>query len=969
MLKKVCVVVMALLTLSETVFGRFANAEKWVDSLMNKLTYEEKLGQLFVIAAYSDRSQQYQESLQKMIIDHNIGGLVFIQGNPVSQVNFTNYLQQSAKVPLLIAMNNESGPGSSLKGVNNFPEPLTLGAIQDTRHLYNYGAELARQYRILGVHMHLGLGVDIYTGPVSPSGMASIGQNTNEVARKAVALMEGLQDNGIAVAARSFPGIGASVYDTRNPFPVLNNSLDQNEDLYPFQQLINREISGIMTSNTFIPASNELASLSGLVVNNILKDKMGYQGLVISDALNLQGFTRKYEAGEVELKALRAGNDLLLFPKDISAAIQKIKIATEQGVLPTAEVEKKVKKILQLKYNAGLAVKPKVSTDNLERKLNAPESQVIRQTLYEQAVTVVKNDNDLLPIRNLDNNHIATLSIGSSQTIFQEMTTKYASLSHYDYEKDNPELLQKLARYDIVLVGLDQLTVWRDDGYGIEPATLEWLRQLNHSTKVVLFLFGSPLALDYFDDFPALIAGYENQPIPTSIAVQIAFGALPAQGRLPVSIGSQFEAGSGFDTSYLGRLAFSPAETVGMDSRVLETIDDIANEMIRSEAAPGCQVLVARKGKVVFEKSYGYFTYDSLEAVTNESVYDIASVSKVAGTLQAVMFLADRDMIDLDERIGTYLPELAGTNKESLQIRDIMTHQAGLVPTLLHWRNTVDDFGLLNDYYDIFPNEKHPLEVASGIYASTGLRDSIWNWTLRSELRRKYSRKTKYDYKYSDLGFYVLHHLVERFVNQGMDQFLKQNLYDPLGLNTLTYRPLCQYSLDRIAPTEDDHYFRNQLVRGMVHDPGAAMYGGIAGHAGLFSNAFDLGVLMQMNLQGGYYGGDHYYTPNTLQEFTSQQFEENRRGLGWDKPSYNEDYEVTSHYASPATFGHTGFTGTAVWVDPHFDLVYVFLSNRVYPKASNVKLIKNNIRTRIHNKIYEAIFNVEKYEAYQTSCY
>ena len=289
-------------------------------------------------------------------------------------------------------------------------------------------------------------------------------------------------------------------------------------------------------------------------------------------------------------------------------------------------------------------------------------------------------------------------------------------------------------------------------------------------------------------------------------------------------------------------------------------------------------------------------------------------------------------------------------------IRDILTHQAGLWPYLPFWKETVKDSLIIGNYYSNHPELNFQYQISGGLYGSQVVQDSVWQWVKASKIRKKTPR-TPYDYKYSDMGYYLLQKLIEGFLNQPMEEFLQQNFYDPMGLNTLSYLPLCRYPLSRIAPTELDNYFRNTLVYGVVHDQGAALFGGVAGHAGLFSNALDLAKLMQMHLQDGTYGGVRYFQPGTIEKFTKKQYDNNRRGLGWDKPLQSEWFGPTSEYASPGTFGHTGFTGTAVWADPEFDLIFVFLSNRIHPNADNRKLIKNNIRTRIQDIIYESIWS------------
>ena len=379
-------------------------------------------------------------------------------------------------------------------------------------------------------------------------------------------------------------------------------------------------------------------------------------------------------------------------------------------------------------------------------------------------------------------------------------------------------------------------------------------------------------------------------------------------------------------------------------------------ESIDIHATPGCQVLIAKDGKVVFEHSEGWFTYEKKNPVTDETIYDLASITKVTATLQTIMFIQEKGLIDVNKKISFYLPELKTSNKKDFIIKDILTHQAGLWPFLPFWSQTVTDSSLRKEYYSTIQNEDYPFPVADDLYASKSMKDSLWNWIIHAKVREKPTR-TVFDYRYSDMGFYILQHLAEKILNQPMEEFLEQNIYEPIGAYTLGYLPRKKFPASQIAPTEDDKLFRKKLLTGYVHDQGAAMHGGIAGHAGLFSTANDLAKLGQMWLQKGAYGGHYYFKPETLALFTSKQYENSRRGLGWDKPVPSDPVGPTSIYASSKTFGHTGFTGTCIWVDPEFNLVYVFLSNRVYPDMNNNKILNANIRPRIQDVIYQSIFN------------
>ncbi len=947
--------------------------QDWIDSVYRSLSQEERIGQLFMVAAYSRKGADRQ-GIEKLIKKYNIGGLLFMQGGPVRQAQLTNSYQKLAKTPMLIAMDGEWGLGMRLDSTISYPRQMTLGAIRDNHQIYLMGEEIGRQMRRLGVHINFAPVVDINSNPSNPViGTRSFGEDKDNVANKGIAYMRGLEAAGIMANAKHFPGHGDTSTDSHHTLPIVDHDLQrlENIELYPFKKLMAAGLRSTMVAHLYLPALDSTANLpttlSRPVINGLLKEKYRFNGLVFTDALNMRGVSAFYQPGELEVKALQAGNDVLLFPENVPAAIEAIKAAIDNKDIKRQVVESKVKRILSTKYRAGLNHYQPVNTDNLTSFLTRPEAQLLKRTLFEKAITVVKNEQNTIPIKVLDTTYFASLTIGTNApNTFQEKLSKYAPFTHFtvgktERSKDQYQrLLSKLENFSQVLIGLHMLTNSRSKNYGLTSDDIEFISSLQKRTNVVLVAFGNPYSLEYLPESDNLICAYQDQRITQELVPQIIFGAIDASGQLPVSSGS-IGAGTGVNIEAIGRLGYSLPESAGMDSRVLSRIDNIAREAISEKATPGCQVLVARNGKVVFEKAYGYFTYDSVDAVTDKTLYDIASITKVVATLQAIMFLEEQGALDLNRKASSYLPEMVESNKKDILIKDLLTHQAGLLPFIPFWRRTVDKVGLNPTIYSVYPEQNFQMQVALGIYSINTLQDSLWQWTVDSRLRpARYRRGSHYTYKYSDMGFYVLKKLAESKLNQPIEQFLEQNFYRPLGLSTMTYLPLCKFPVNRIAPTEVDNYFRNTLICGTVHDQGAAMFGGIAGHAGIFSNATDLAILAQMNLQDGYYGGTRYLQEGTLKKFTTQQSSRNRRGLGWDKPERNGKINPTSRYASASTFGHTGFTGTAVWVDPEFDLVYVFLSNRIHPKANNTKLIKSNIRTRIQDAIYDSMWSYRK---------
>ena len=956
MLKKVCLLFVFQCVLGTLCFGQSVSPsalrlpqDQWVAHMLDTLSLEQKIGQLLWVPYSGTVNLQDIESLVRK---YHLGGIIF-QDLPAAPLpDITRYLQQKASVPLLF--------GAHRIALSNSPSlsfyPSTLGAVQDTQPLYTAGNELARQYRGWGVHLNftptVAVGLEADEQPLS----SRFSDSPAASLARGATYMQGMIDYGLVptfrrlLAETSAQSTQAGLAGRRKPESAshyLQGTLVAQIGNVPAAH--NQRLSVDLTppSTTYQPSLSELLLLNGLVISDPLRE--------VTDA-----------SSDLVWEALLAGNDVLFAPSDVPAALRTIKKALKSGDLSSEMIDQRVSKQLQLKYQAGL---DQLETDTAARpaaRLSEAHRTLLRkQQLYEEAITVVRNRQQLLPVRVLDTLTFAALSVTDhpEQTqSFRASLDHYAPFAHYtipqqseqfDYEK----IYERLKHYDHVVVGIHDADTRRQRV--LPKKTLAFLKFLHEETALTLVVFGGPDQLRDFEHFSTLVCGYESDSLAQWVVPQILFGAREAKGTLPVKVTNSLPAGTGERTEALGRLAYTLPEAVGLNADTLQLIDTLAHWAIRERATPGCQVVVARKGAIVFSKSYGYQTYDSLVPINNQTIYDIASVTKVAATTQAMMFLQERGAIKLDNKLSSYLSELYNTDKRNITIREALLHRAGLRSYVPFWQMTRNKYGLHTELYRFSLETDFTTQIASGLYATPSLRDSIWSWTLASKMikqrGKKLSWKPAYGYRYSDLGFYMLHRLIEQVTQQSIDVFMEQNFYAPLGLQTLTYQPLCKFSQGRIAPTEEDKLFRNSLVRGTVHDEGAALCGGVAGHAGLFSNAHDLAVLMQMNLQDGYYGGTRYLQPGTVARFSTRQFNDSRRALGWDKPEYLHDGGPTAPEASMDSYGHLGFTGTSVWVDPKYELVYVFLSNRVHPDARNTKLLTEGIRTKIQSVVYRAM--------------
>lgn len=961
---------------TETTGSRLAQKlmySPWVDSVFRSLTTEEKIAQLLMIRTYSNKDRQFYDSISRLIIDYNIGGLCFFQGNPVQQARLTNYWQRMAKTPLLIGIDAEWGLGMRLDSAFTFPKQMTMGAMQDDELVYLAGKQIGKNCRRIGVHVNFAPVVDINSNPDNPViNYRSFGEVKENVARKGAAFIQGTQAAGAIATAKHFPGHGDTDSDSHYTLPLLNHDKVQIDsvDLYPFKQAIEADAGAIMVAHLFIPElddrKNIATSLSEKAIDSLLRKKLRFKGLAITDALDMKGVTNYHKPGDIELKALLAGNDVLLLPLDIQGAISKIKQAVDSGIISRDKLDYHCRKVLAFKQMSGLDHPGEINEQGIIADINNPVNELIKRKIFEEAITLVKNEYSLVPVKSLDTLRIASLVIGSENiSPFQESLELYGPVTHFNVGsnptgKEIKQIARSLRDFNLIIAGIENTSQSSRRNFGITDATLDHIEMISaQPSTFILDIFGNPYALSQFADnqnIDALLVSYEDDPVAKDISAQAIFGAIGVNGRLPVTASPQFKAGDGISTKPVGRLKYSIPEEVGIPRKALDTIVKLVNHGIQKEAYPGAQVLLAKDGVVFFNRSFGYHTYDSTQRVNNDHIYDLASLTKIAATTLAVMDLFEKDLFDIDLPLSYYLPYLRTSNKRTKITREILAHQAQFQPWIpFYWKTMIED-ELDPMIYSTSKKEGFNTMVARNLYIMDNYRDSIFDTIVSSELLEKR------EYNYSDIGFYLLCDALEKITGSPFDRYVREHYYEPLGLTTMGYRPLERFDSGRIIPTELDTSFRKQLIRGYVHDPGAAMLGGVSGHAGLFSNASDMAKLMQMYLQGGSYGGRQYLKPETLEEFTRQQFplDENRRAIGFDKPYPEYDsLGPVCRSASLRSYGHSGFTGTYTWADPENGLLYVFLSNRVYPDANNYKLLKMDLRTDLHQLVYD-IFQEQK---------
>lgn len=930
----------------------------WADSLIQTMTLDEKIGQLFMVAANGKHTDEEDYlKVDRLIETYGLGGLIYFQSSPNDHNVLVNRFQSKSKIPLMNGIDGEWGLAMRIDSLDAYPWNMTLGAIQNDSLLYEMGVAIANECKTMGIHFNFTPVVDVNSNPLNPIINArSYGEDPTNVSQKALALMYGMQDSGVLACAKHFPGHGDTDSDSHKTLPVIHHSKTRIDtvDLVPFKKLVDAGVASVMVAHLNIPSldstSNRASTLSPYVVDTMLQKELGFSGLIFTDALNMKGVSDYYESGFLEVEAINAGNDVMLFPEDIPAAFKAIHQAIEDGSLTVHRINKSCHKILKAKEWLGLTSSSILDTVNVAKRAQNDKTNYLKHRLESSAITLLKNRENHLPFIDLKNQKIAVLPMGESDSdSFVRQLKRYANVHRFDAAIDEASDFDQL----IISIHKSDTSPWKS--YEITESEKEMIRIFSSETSVSFVVFANPYSLinaDYLTPVKSIVMAYQNSKSMQSLAAQSIFGGLSVDGKLPVSFSDEYKAGFGLKLNSIKRLKYSLPEEVGMNSDTLSLIDSLVNDAIKMKATPGCQVIVAKEGKVIYHKSFGFHTYDSLKVVDEFDVYDIASITKIASTLPIIMQNVDAGNFNVDVKIRKYMSIEDTCSKARLTSRNMLSHHARLWPWIPFYRETLNENGSLNsEIYSDRQEGVFKVKVAENVFMNEAYLDTIMDRVIHSKMREEKG------YKYSDLPYYILKEIIENQEGESLKDLVQDRIYEDLGANLTTYQPLEKFDRQKIVPTENDTYFRHQLLQGYVHDPGAAMQDGIGGHAGLFSNANDMAKLMQMYLNGGVYAGKRYIKEKTLDEFTSCQYcrKNNRRGIGFDKPVIDDNDGPSSKQASPASYGHTGFTGTIVWADPEHDLIYVFLSNRIHPSAENFLLVKENFRTRIQDVIYKAI--------------
>ena len=955
----------------------------WVDSIMDKLSFKEKVGQLFIYTIAPVDTKRNLELLREAVDTYKVGGLLFSGGKMQTQVDLTNRAQKQAKVPVMITFDGEWGLAMRLRGTPVFPRNMVLGCIRDNQLIYEYGNEVARQCRQIGVQVNFAPVADVNINPKNPViNTRSFGEDPIQVADKVIAYASGLEGGGVLSVCKHFPGHGDTDVDSHKALPVLpftRERLDSVE-LYPFKKAIRAGLGGMMVGHLQVPVIEPIgglpASLSRNVVYDLLTDELAFKGLIFTDALAMKGVSGN---GYVSLQALKAGNDMVLAPRNLKEEIPAVLAAVEKGELTKEDIENKCRKVLTYKYVLGLKKKPHIQLSGLEQRINSPQTRDLIRRLNLAAITVLNNKNHILPLHVDKEQTIALLEVGKpgETEILAKQMSRYTSLARFrlrpnQTEEENQRLRDSLATYKRIVVAVSEQR--------LAPYHSFFIKFAPESPAIYLFFTSGKMMLQIHravSHASAVVLGHSHNSDVQRQVADVLFAKATADGRLSASVGGLFPTGAGVTITPKTPLHFIPEE-YGLSSALLKKIDTIALDGIQQGAYPGCQVVVLKNGHIMFDKSFGTYTGKGSPRVESTNIYDLASLSKTTGTLLAIMKLYDKGRFNLTDKISDYLPFLQRTDKKDITIQEILYHQSGLPSWLPFYQETIDKDSYSGRLFSARKDAYHPVQIGTTTWANPKFKfkseyispvktgdytiqicDSLWlNRSFRKVIEEKIVEAPlrQKRYVYSDIGFILLGMLVEQLAGMPMEAYLQREFYEPMGLERTGYLPLRRFAKSEIVPSNKDRFLRKETLQGYVHDEASAFFGGLAGNAGLFSTAREVARVYQMLLNGGEIDGQRYLSKETCQLFTTEVSKISRRGLGFDKPDMEDPKKGNCTSSVPAgVYGHTGFTGTCAWVDPVNDLVYVFLSNRIYPNVTNRKLNQLHIRERIQEAIYGAM--------------
>ncbi|WP_158278623.1 glycoside hydrolase family 3 N-terminal domain-containing protein [Rhodohalobacter mucosus] len=890
-----------------------------VDSMLNSLTLDEKIGQLFSVPAYGSFTNEHDPGflrLKRLIRDYHIGGIIFFRGDVYGQAILHNKLQRTAKLPLWVSQDMEFGAAMRVEGTTRFTPAMGVAATGNPENAYLKGKITAREAKALGVHQIYAPVLDVNNNPDNPViNVRSFSADPDLVALFGMNMIEGIESEGILATAKHFPGHGDTDVDSHLNLPVINHGITRLEEieLVPFRKAVNNGLRSVMSAHIAYPNVSTNGNLPGTLDESILRslliDELGFNGLVVTDGLEMQGIAANFSPGEAVVLALKAGADKMLISPDEMTAIHELKRAVQSGTISEERIDRSVRKILSLKAEHGLFENRMVNTDDLSYTIDTPEYRAISERIARESVTLLKNDGNVLPVRDVDYLNVLAVALsddqsGSTGSGWARELRKYHNnvsfhvLDRRTSEEEIDEMRKDAMKADLIIIG-SFIVVRSSQPMQIQPEQLEIINELTAGeTPSVLMAFGNPYVVRDVPDADVHLMAWSASRSQIDQTVPALFGASHITGQLPIRIPGMYEIGDGIEMRQ-STLRYDTPEAVGMSGDSLLAIDMIMQEAINDSVFPGGVVAVMHKGALVWNNGYGYYDYSKTKEISANEVYDLASLTKVVATTTSIMKLVDEGLIGLDDPVQQYIPEFSEGIKKNVTIRHLLLHTSGLPA------------------FKVYVDELQT-------------RDEIISAVRREPLISDPGE----EYEYSDLGFILLGEIVEQVSGRRLDRYVRTEMFYPMGMYSTHFNPSAVggWMSNRIPPTEIDTVYERGLVQGVVHDERAYYMEGVAGHAGLFSTARDLAVYSYMLLNGGLYAGERYLSDSVINEFTEQRSELSNRGFGFDRKS--SGFSTAGSLSGPNTFGHTGFTGTSIWIDPDRETAIILLTNRVHPNRS-----------------------------------
>jgi len=915
--------------------------DDWVTSTLNSMSLDDKIGQLIMpFARYEssfgekNRLKRYKELVSK----YHVGGFVIRSKDVYTTLKSNNELQSLAKIPLFIAQDYETGVGGRTNDGTEFISMMGLGATNNPQYAYDIGKITAIESRALGINLLFAPIADVNSNPLNKIiNTRSFGENPETVAKFVSEFVKGVQDNGMLATVKHFPGHGGTSEDSHYTLPVLDKDLNQiqNHELVPFKDAINNGVAAVMTSHISLPLvaeeKNLPATLSWKIMDELLREKLYFDGLVITDALAMNAVKKNYFEGKSILKTIHAGIDILLVPQNLPLAFHTIRQAVQQKEISIERINQSVKRILSWKSKLGLHKTAITPETFLEKNISIQSSLSKSNEISKNAITVIRNK--ILPIKLDKIKKILVLSFSdrnissNNGTVFvNQLKRKNDGIQHFqitpDLHQSKVDKITQLSKEAEVIINnyfFKRTSSPDNPNLSIfQQALLDSLSSKIDS--VINIFFGSPYYVMNFPIFNNIVFMYRNSSEMQRIAAEAITGKFPVHGKLPVSIPNIAKAGEGDHIAkYDMQLEKVDYINYVKNYQYIDSLKMYLQQSISESAFPGCAIAVGHRGKLLLNEGFGNFAYDSKsKKVETNSIYDLASVTKVVSTTSAAMLLYDRGLLDLNWRVQDILPEFLGKEKGLVTVKHLLTHTSGLPAWKRYYLTHKGQENILQQIY------KEDLIYTPG--------------TL---------------YTYSDLGMILMQKIIEVITQKPLNEFNHHELYKPLGMDRTFYNPDKSYSPD-IVPTEKSD-FHKKVIQGFVHDENTFAMGGVSGHAGLFSTSEDLAKFCQMMLNKGLYNFEKILSEKTIYHFIKRDssVEGSTRAIGWDTRS--EEKSSSGHFMSMRAFGHTGFTGTSIWMDPENEVFVVLLTNRVHPTRQNIKIRK--VRPMVHDYVMKAILD------------